>query len=137
VHRRDGGGRRQDKRRIRFDPSLSFGRPFHTSSEHRGQEHDHHDEGRDHHHHDQGSCSHHEALALVARLAAMAEVLSEADPTDRAAVNGELGIRVSYDTIRRLVPSEVRPQELCASVGVGMAERPSAPGVAWRTEWTG
>jgi len=60
-----------------------------------------------------------EVRQLVAGLGDMAQVLSEADPADKAAVYAELGITVTYDPIQRLISAEARPFEPCTTERVG------------------
>ncbi|HEX3842651.1 MAG TPA: recombinase family protein [Acidimicrobiales bacterium] len=71
---------------------------------------------------------------MVLSLGNMAQVLSQAEPEDKADLYREFGITVIYDPLQRTVAAEVRPQDPCAleRVGGGTAQLSD-----WRIQpWT-
>lgn len=60
-----------------------------------------------------------ELRGMVASLGDMAQVLSEAEPEDKADLYREFGITVIYDPLQRTVTAELRPQDPCALERVG------------------
>jgi hypothetical protein len=72
----------------------------------------------------------------------MAQVLSEAVPTDKADVYAALGITVTYNPVQRLISAEARPFEPCTTERVGGGIRINTVGLldaspAWGSSHVG